>query len=130
VLKDRELILIRADVVQQALDESGRDCSAGYCNGTFDRSPFLVACHLRDQIVTLVDLGCKSGKIRTLTNKIRTHSECDIDGKLVLGDRRQQELHVVLRFILRSFICGSLQVAKAEEFLKLVDENKYILLRI
>src|SRR5690349_24827663 len=122
MLKNRQLILIVTGIFQQLFNESLRTSSSSNSNRSFNDHFSLVARHLRNEIITPVDIVRQCRKDRTITNEIGAHRKRYIHRHFCLGNSRENEVYIELRFIMciNTFIV----FAKAKYLFELIDQEK------
>ena len=79
VLKHRQLIRVVTDVVQQALDEHGRDFRAADADRFFDRVPLLVAQQAGNQVFPRVDRFRQPRNLGAVPQIVGTHRDSHVD---------------------------------------------------
>src|SRR5690606_11189471 len=79
VLKDRELVGIVAQIIQQLLCETGGNGPTTNSDGSFYRRSLLIAGKLGNEVVAVVDLARQLRELGTVSNKVRTHCNSNVD---------------------------------------------------
>ena len=94
-----------------------------YGHGPFHRPSFLVARHLWDQVVAVVQLPCQFRKLGTIPNEVGTHGDAHINGGVFIIDGLHQQVHKGKGFVYGAGVCA---VFETEQFFKLVDQYKVV----
>ena len=99
VLQDRELVGVVADVVEQPLHQRRRDLHAHHAQRPPDRLLDLVPAHPRDDIEAVVQPLGKIAKLRAVSQEVGPQGEDDVNRKVALRGRFEQQLHHRRRFV-------------------------------
>ena len=91
-----------------------------YRYGSFNSHTLLLAGHLRNEVVTVVDFTCQLRELRTITDKVRPHGDGNVDRCIFVIDSFHQQVDEGQRFIYRARI-GT--VFKTKELFKLIYQH-------
>src|SRR5215218_9598955 len=122
MLQDWQLIGIVSNVVQQPVDQRLAYLSAGNTDRSGHGEAPLVASHARNQILSFIDCFRQALELCTVSEKIRTHGQHDINRQLALLRCFEQELYERGRFVggARRFSRG----AEAEQLFELIYNDE------
>ncbi len=123
MLKNRQLVLVVSDIVQQSFYQSLWNPATSHCHGPFDGHPLLFPRHLGHQVIAVVDHLRQTRKRRAITDEIRPHVEGDVDRHLFLmnGGQNEVDIHGRLAGIFLIF-----SILEVEQFFKLINKKKDI----
>src|SRR5712671_2278052 len=93
MLKDRKMVGIVANIVEQALQKACVNVCAANRDGTLDCLPALIAGHARNQIQSAVENLRQTSELGAISDEIRAHCDHGIDGQLSLTGRFEEKLH-------------------------------------
>jgi hypothetical protein len=124
VLEDRELVRIVADVIEQAEDEAGADRRAAHRHRPGDGDAALLAAHAWDQELPVVHRLGEAGELGAVADEVGAHGEDDVDRRLLLVRRFEEQAHEGRRLLVR--VLDPRVALEAEELLELVDQQQHV----
>ncbi len=122
VLKNRQLIGIVADVVEELLQQAGRDLAPAHLDRTGDRTASLIAIEPRDEVLAVIHGLGQAGKLRTVPQVIRAHGERHVDRHLGLLSGPQKQLDEGSRL----FHVFRAAAPEAKDLLELIDHHQEV----
>ena len=123
VLHNGELILIVAQIAQKSFYQTPRNSSSSNSHWPFYCHPLLITSHLWHQVIARVDHLSKPRKSRTVSNKIRTHADSDVNRNTSLVSSRKNKIYVGCCFICKLIV---FRILISKKFFKLIDGNENI----
>ncbi len=123
MLKDRELVGIVAQIIQQLLCETGSNGPTTNSDGSFYRRSLLIAGKLGNEVVAVVDLARQLRELGTVSNKVRTHCNSNVDRRIRIVRCFDQQIYKRQRFI---YGVGVMALLETKQFFELVDENQVV----
>ena len=125
VLHDRQLVVVVAEIVEDAVHQPRRHRGASHRGGTGHGGAQAVAGHASDEIETGVHGLGQPAEVHAVADEVGPHGDDDVDGQGRLRCRLEQQLHER-----HGFVAGVLDLpaaAEAEQLLELVDEHQHVL---
>ena len=126
VLEDGELIVLVAEVIEQAQDEPLGDAAAADGCRAGDGRAQLVAGHARHEVEAVVDRLGQAGEVHAVADEVGAHGDHDVDGQVFLLGGLEQKLDEGDRGVPGVF--DLVVAAEAEELFELVDDDEEIVL--
>src|SRR5262245_57929791 len=124
MLKDRKLIGIVADVVEQTINQRLTDLPTRNAHRSGDGESSLIARHSRYQVLTVVYCFRQTLELSAVAEKVRTHSQHDVDREVALLCCFEQEFYECACFVrAAAFVCG----AEPKQLFKLIHHNQQLL---
>ena len=124
VLKDRQLVGVVPDVVEQTLDKARGHRRAADGHRAFDSHLALRARHPGHQELAVVDSFRQIPELRTIAQIVGAHRQYDVDGH-VLGSGRFEQQFDEGRRVVAGLHAFGLRL-EPEEFLELIDDDEQV----
>ena len=127
VLHERQLIVVVAEVVEDAVDQPRRDRGARHADRARNRRAQRVARHAADEIQPAVHRFRQAGEIHAVADEIGAHRQDDVDRRVALARGFEQQAHERDRLVAR--VGNLVAAAEPEQLFELIDEHEDVLVR-
>jgi hypothetical protein len=127
VLQHGQLIMVITEVVEQPENQALGYFAAGYGDRACDGGSQFVARHAWHNVQAFVNNLGQAGELHAVTDEVGAHGQHDVNGHVVLACGFEKQLEKGYGFV--PGVLNMLASAKAEQFLKLVNDNEEIVMR-
>ncbi len=123
MLGERQLIGIVAKIVEDTVDEPGRNRGASHRHGTGDGEAERIARHAPHQVHARIHGVGQTRKVHAIADEVGPQREHDVDRDVLLASGLDKQPGKRDRFVVR---VGVAATAEAEQFLELVNHHEHV----